>query len=106
MKGETMSKQAKELFEQLKGAEQSMGPVEAIKEGIQAVAPGLSLSNILHDIGSELKQQAAHGAHEMASALFRGDAFVMYPRTNQAEGLDHGVSQDTQQQEQDRGGRE
>ena len=81
-----------------------MGAMEAIKEGIQAVAPGLSLSNILSDIGAELKQQAAHGAHELASALFRGDPFVMYPRTNQADAPDHGQTE--MQQEQDRGGRE
>jgi hypothetical protein len=98
-----MSKQSREFFEQLKGGEQP-NLLESIKEGVQAAAPGLSLSKILGDIGAELKNQAAHGSHEMAAALFRGDAFVMYPRTNQADGPDHGLP-DTQQ-EQSRGGRE
>lgn len=95
-----MSKQTRELFEQIKGGDPQIGPMETVKEGIQAVAPGLSLSKILGDIGAELKQQAAHGAHELASALFRGDGFVLYPRTNQADGPD------LPQQEQSRGGRE
>jgi hypothetical protein len=55
--------------------------MEAVKEGVQAVAPGLSLSKMFGDINAELKQQAAHGAHEMAAALFSGSAFIMYPRT-------------------------
>jgi hypothetical protein len=82
--------------------------LEAVKEGIQAVAPGLSLSKMLSEIGAELKQQAAHGAHEMAAALFRcTDAFVMYPRTNQAEGPDHGLhGEAVKQPEVERGGRE
>jgi hypothetical protein len=43
----------------------------------------------------------------MASALFRGDAFVMYPRTNQVEGQQQDQQQEQQrpeqQQEQSRG---
>jgi hypothetical protein len=39
-----------------------------------------------------------------APALFRGDAFVMYPRTNEGQGTDHGLPE--MQQEQERGGRE
>ncbi len=98
-----MSKATREMFEQMKSGEQ-IGALEAAKEGIQAVAPGLSLSKILGDIGNEVSQQISHGSHEMAAALFRGDAFVMYPRTNQADGPDHGLPE--QQQEQSRGGRE
>lgn len=72
---------SKEAFKQIMEG-QSMGATEAAREGIQAVAPGLSLSKILNDIGSEMKQQAAQGAHELAAALFRGsDGFVMYQRT-------------------------
>jgi hypothetical protein len=77
-----------------------------MKDGVQAIAPGLSLSNILSDIGSELKQQAAHGAHELAAALFNGSAFVMYPRHGRDDDPKHGLSQDAQQQEQSRDGRE
>jgi hypothetical protein len=102
-----MSKQAKEFFAQLREGEQRTGAMEAVKEGVQAVAPGLSLSNILSDIGSELKQQAAHGAHELAAALFNGSPFVMYPRSpNGKEDPQHGLSPEAQQQEQSHGGRE
>jgi len=90
---------SKDFFEQLKA-----GQEPSLVESIQTIAPGLSLSKILGDIGEELTQQAAAGAHEMASALFRGDAFVMYPRTNQAEEPDHGLPET--QQEQSRDGRE
>lgn len=87
-----MSRQTREFFEQ-------------VKEGVQAVAPGLSLSKILGDIGNELKNQAAHGGHELAAALFNGSPFVMYPRTKEGkEDPEHGLSE--KQQEQDRGGRE
>jgi hypothetical protein len=84
--------------------EERLGPLEAIREGIQSIAPGLSLSNILHDVGKELKDQAVMGSHELASALFRGDGFVMYPRSNNHDGVDHGLPDP--QQEQERGGRE
>ena len=43
------------------------GAMQAAMDGIRAVAPGLSLSNILSDIGSEIQQIGAHGAHEMAA---------------------------------------
>lgn len=72
-------------------------------DAIQSVMPGLSLSKILSDIGKEIKDQASHGSHEMASVLFRGDAFVMYPRSEQKEIPE--PSPDLQQ-EQEFGGRE
>ena len=59
---------------------ESMGVVEAAIEGVKAVAPGLSLSKILSEVGSELKQQGAHGAHELVAAIFNGSSYVMYPR--------------------------
>jgi hypothetical protein len=93
------SKQTREFFEQLKAGEPQIGALGAAREGIQAVAPGLSLSKMLGDIGAELKQQASHGALEMASAIFRGDPYVMYPRTgkdaqsNEGQGLQQGEQQ-------------
>jgi hypothetical protein len=39
-----------------------------------------SLGNAPREIGAELKGMGAHGAHELAAALFNGSAFVMYPR--------------------------
>jgi hypothetical protein len=101
-----VSKQTREMLEQVKAGEPSIGTLQAIREGVQAVAPGLSLSNILSDIGSELKQQAAHGSHELAAALFNGSAFVMYPRHGRDDEPQHGLTQDAQQQEQTRDGRE
>lgn len=49
--------------------------MEAIKEGLQQ-----SKDNFWSDLGQELKQQAAHGAHELSAALWTGSGFVMYPR--------------------------
>jgi hypothetical protein len=93
-----MSRQAKQFSELFKAGKEALQ--ETVKEN-------LSLSKILGDIGTELKDQAAHGAHELAAALFRGtDAFVMYPRTNHDKAPEHGLPQETPQQEQDRGGRE
>ncbi len=91
-----MSKATREFFERaMQDDLPPMGAVKAAAEGaklaVEAFAPGLTLSKILGDIGKELKEQLAHGSHEMAAALFRGDAFVMYPRTNQADGPDHGL---------------
>jgi len=31
------------------------------------------------EMGAELKQMGAHGAHETAALLFNQNAFVMYP---------------------------
>jgi hypothetical protein len=92
-----MSKPTREFFERIKDGKEALQ--ETIKEN-------LSLSKILGDLWKEGKEQLAHGAHELASALFRGDAFVMYPRTNHDKGAEHSQSQEPQQQVQDRGGRE
>jgi hypothetical protein len=87
-----MSKPTQQLFEQVKGTGPPEGVFGAVKEAVQAVAPGLSLGKILSDIGTELKEQGSHGSHELAAALFRGsDAFILYPRSNQADGPDHGL---------------
>jgi hypothetical protein len=67
----------------------SMGFIEAATEGVKlsvkAFAPGLTLGNIFGDIGHELKEQLAHGAHEAAAVLFNGSAFVMYPHAGQEQ---------------------
>jgi len=83
--------------------------MEAVKEGAQLVASRLSLSTILGEVGKELKEQAKHGAHELAAALFNGSAFVMYPRQGKGDQPQHGLAQEAQQeqqQEQGRNGRE
>jgi hypothetical protein len=93
-----MSKESREFFEQLKAGQQP-SLVESIREAMP------SLREMGGKIWDGLTPTFEHGAHEMASALFRGDAFVMYPRTNQAESQQQEVQQE-QQQEQSRGGRE
>ena len=102
-----MAKNIREVFGQAKAGEQQIGAMEAVKEGIQAVAPGLSLREIFSDIKAELKDQLAHGAHELAAALFNGAPFVMYGRGGRDDAPQH-ASPEVQQQEQerDRGGRE
>jgi hypothetical protein len=79
-----MSKRVREMWERLKEAPREMG--------------------------SELKQMGAHGAHELAAALFNhGSAFVMYPRTprehHRVEDPQHGLPPEAEK-EQDRGGME
>jgi hypothetical protein len=32
------------------------------------------------EMGAEIKQMGAHGAHEFSAAIFNGSAYVMYPR--------------------------
>jgi len=89
--------------------------IEAVKEGVQAVAPGLSLSKILNDIGSELGRLGVQGQMEAASALFNGSAFVPYgpgqytptPEKSPAHGLPiEAMKQPEVKQEQSRGGME
>ncbi len=100
-----MSKKLREVFSQVKPGEQQVGAMEAAKEGIQAVAPGLSLREIFSDIKAEMKDQLAHGSHELAAALFNGSPFVMYARGGHDEGPQHGLPETQQeiQQERDRG---
>lgn len=103
-----MSKQ--QLSEILNPPEKAMGVLEAVKEGIQAIAPGLSLSNILSDIGSELGRLGVQGQMEAASALFNGNAFVPYgPGQYTPSEPDHGLPIEAMKQpevEQSRGGME
>jgi len=76
--------EAKELAAKLFGA-----AMDRIKEAPQ-------------EIGAEMKNAVAHGAHELAAALFNNSAFVMYPRGTKD---DHGQAKEGQDQEhqQDRG---
>jgi hypothetical protein len=69
-----------ERIEKLFGGQQqqSKGILAAIKETALAIAPGLK--DMIPQARAELKQMGAHGAHELAAALFSGSAYVMYPR--------------------------
>lgn len=101
-----MAKNIREVFGQVKAGEQQIGAMEAVKEGIQAVVPGLSLREIFSDIKAELKDQLVHGSHELAAALFNGSPFVMYARGGRDDNEPQQGSPEVQQQERDRGGRE
>jgi len=89
-----MSNLAERLFGGLK---------DSIKEGI---------SNAVPEIGAELKQMGAHGAHELAAALFNNSGFVMYPRGTRDDHGVHGPELGKEDQvardgpEHERGGRE
>src|SRR5262245_2765123 len=70
---------------------------ESVREGV---------SNFLPQVTAELKQQWAHGAHELAAALFNGSAFVMYPRNPGQRVEDPQHAPPEAQQEQERSGME
>jgi hypothetical protein len=100
-----------EILKQGTEQEKPMGAIEAVKEGIQAIAPGLTLNNILSDVRTELGRLGVQGQMEMASALFNGSAFVPYgpgqytptPDQTNAEPT-HSPEPQQQEQQQDRGG--
>jgi hypothetical protein len=98
----------REVVEQVKDGK-SMGVMEAAKEGVQVIAPGLSLSNILSDIGSELGRLGVQGQAELASALFTSNAYVPYGRGQNP--IDKGIEGEEMQkkheeQSREMGGRE
>ncbi len=92
----------------------SMGAMEAMKDGFQAVMPGLNLDQIVRDIGQTLYQKGVQGLAELASAIYLGqsNAYVPYGqgqwmgRGNQAEkaGMDGEQGHDQGQQQQVRQG--
>jgi hypothetical protein len=45
-------------------------------------------------MGAELKQMGAHGAHEIGACLYSGSGFVMYPRGTHDD-VSHGLPQVT-----------
>jgi hypothetical protein len=108
-----MTPEEQALSEQLFGGQQQgKGATEVVKEALKEfrdeMYPGLTWDKISSDLGKELNQQVAHGAHELAAALFNGSAFVMYPRSSGKD--DHGnqgpepaqePAQDTQNTQQE-----
>jgi hypothetical protein len=94
-----MSKKVRQLFDQLKDE----------RAGGENLLAGLSWDKFFGDLKAEMKQQLAHGSHELAAGLFREHAgFVMYPRQEGVEQTPgHGVhGPEMNQPEQERGGRE
>ena len=100
-----MSKATRQIIEQAK-AGQSMGAmqaaIEGIREGVKAFAPGLTLGNILSDIGSELGRLGVQGQAEVAGLLFGNSAYVPYGRGQNP--ADRG--NDAEDRQQERGGME
>lgn len=113
MSKEAMSNEIRELFDQSKQAAQ-IGAVEAVKEGVVAIAPGLE--NLFSDMKAELSRLGTQGTMELASALFNGSAFVPYgpgvytPSQEQDAGVhgrevSDGKEEAQQEQQRERGGR-
>lgn len=101
-----MTKREQELSEQLFGGrERSMGALEAIGEGLKAVrdavVPGLTWDKITGDIGKELTHQVGAGAHELASLLFTGQAYVQYQREGKEDKPVHEQAHENQTLQQD-----
>ena len=86
-----MSQRVRKFFENLKDAATEMLP---------------GLKNIVPELGAELKQMGAHGAHELAAALFNGQGFVMYPRAGKESVEDKPAEVEKAREEQSQGGRE
>ena len=77
--------------------EEPMGAWEAlkegVKEGVQGLYPGLTLGNILSDVGETLKQKAMQGSAELAAALNYGNsAYVPYGQGQWMRGEKEGRS--------------
>jgi len=54
------------------------------------------------EMGAELKQMGAHGAHETAALLFNQNAFVMYPRGTREDPQIGNVEHEAQHQIEER----
>src|SRR5690349_18313406 len=85
--------EAAKLFKVEKPMGAMDGSTQGIKEGMTAYGQGIAslfkgAVNVAY--GQEMKGFVAHGAHESASLLFNGSAFVMYPRNANGK-EDHGV---------------
>jgi hypothetical protein len=108
--------------------EPSMGAYQAAKEGIKEFVANMypGLKDAPKEIWAEAKHQLAQGAHELAAALFNGNAFVMYPRGGKDDhakdghgvhgpdqgqdlghhqGQDQGMQHESPTQQHERGGR-
>jgi L-lactate utilization protein LutC len=82
-----MAEATKRVEAKPQAEEKKPGLLESLKQAARQTA-----SRMVSEIGAELVNQAAHGAHEAASALFRGDGFVMYPRGSQRNDQELGGS--------------
>lgn len=104
-----MTPREHELSQQLFGAQEiSLGAMGAIKEAFKefrdAMYPGLTFDKISSDLGQEFSHQVKAGAHELAAALFNGNAFVMYQRDGKEEQPSHDPTLDDQARQQEMSG--
>jgi len=107
-----MSKAAEKFFENIKPPEQSIGAIEAVKEAVQAIAPGLSLSKFFNDIVETSVDMWNHGRTELVEGILNAhDGHIMYMKgekdISQDKAPDHGLPVEAVKQpevEQDRGG--
>lgn len=89
-----MSETLKQLFDSLK----------AVKESVQAVAPGLK--DLVPEAKAEMSRLGTQGSMELASALFNGSGFVPYGPGQYTPSITPGKDdpQQEQQHQQERGG--
>jgi hypothetical protein len=106
-----MSDATRQFFESIKqGVEAAKDVLGAAKDGVQAVAPGLSFDNIVKDVKAEMGRLGVQGQMELASALFNGSSFVpygpgQYTPTPEKTNVEPTHSPETPQQQQEQGGR-
>jgi len=72
---------------------QGYSAIKDVAHAAMEIAPGMK--NLVQDVFSEVKHQGAMGAHELASALFSGNAFVMYSGGQPA--MEHQLTPEHQQ---------
>ncbi len=92
-----MARESREFFDRLK-AGQEIGPLEAAKEGMRGF--GSMMKEMGGKVWDGLTPVVEHGSHEMASALFRGDGFVMYPRNTKEAQHQEGQGMDVHAREE------
>jgi hypothetical protein len=69
--------------------EKEPGLLQSMKESISNAVEAVrdtKVAQIAGKVWDELQPAFEAGAHEAASALFRGDAFVMYPQAQKENG--------------------
>lgn len=77
--------------------EKEPGLLQSMKESISNAVEAVrdtKVAQIAGKVWDEMQPAFEAGAHEAASALFRGDAFVMYPQAQKENGQGHDTMAD------------